>query len=166
MLDDIPWLETNDSGRFKERLIGSQPTVDCVANWYRAQGYEVRVPEISVRPHRGAWRAHSDKGDFFVKMEGSWVPMEVKGRRLDFKSSDDYPFRDGVLVCHCRAFDEANPKPLCIHTVNKARTHVARIFSRTSAQWFTRLIIDGEMDDVQQLCYIAPLACVEFLEMT
>lgn len=164
MLDDIEWLESDDSERFKRRLIESVPTVERIADWYRSQGYEVKVPPISIRPHRGAWRKHSDKGDMFVAME-IWMPVEVKGRSFDFTSRDDFPFRDGAFVCHCRAFDEAHPKPLAIVHTNKARTHVAIIFSYTHTQWRKDWVEDGGMDDVNQHTYVAPLDCIEFLEL-
>lgn len=143
---------------FVSDLLASQTTVTLVERWLRAKGFNVRAPEIKVRPDPSQRMDYSDAGDIIYEER-----LEVKRRQnIDFTSAADYPYRDGVIVDVCHKYDRARPKPIAYVVVNRAGTHAAVIRRDSAKSWARRDIFDkGRTREF----YVAPLDVVTFVQL-
>jgi hypothetical protein len=120
----------------------------------------VTVPPTTVASSYEDRLNHVDGGDLFIQQR-----IEVKVRNLDFTSRDDFPFKDGMLVCAKHSYDNASPKPYAYIYLNKAMTHVALIMSSTAKHWTVKDVKDSRYVESNQLTYECPLEWVTFSKM-
>jgi hypothetical protein len=146
--------------RFVEHLDDSHAGVWTVANWLNSRGNTVIVPPTTVAKSYEDRLNHVDGGDLFIQQR-----IEVKVRNLDFTSRDDFPYKDGMLVCAKHSYDNASPKPYAYIYLNKAMTHVALIMSTTSKHWTVKDVKDSRYVESNQLTYECPLEWVIFSKM-
>ena len=146
--------------RFVDHLDASHAGVWTVANWLNSRGNTVIVPPTTVAKSYEDRLNHVDGGDLFIQQR-----IEVKVRNLDFTSRDDFPYKDGMLVCAKHSYDNASPKPYAYVYLNKAMTHVALIMATTSKHWTVKDVKDSRYVESNQLTYECPLEWVIFSKM-
>lgn len=134
---------TANHARFQKSLIKSHNAVVLVAEWFKANGYEVNIEPLRVSPTFEERQEYSDQGDLYVKMDGQWERIEVKNPKCDFTHLGNFPFRNRLFICQTRAWDRAEPKPHRFYIVNRARTHAAVVDPiATRAQWWEEEVTD------------------------
>lgn len=90
----------------------------------------VRVPPLRIRPAEHLMNKFSDDGDLFFKN----LRFEVKQRRLEFTSIDDFPYDDIIVdVAHAWAKAQQKPYAYIIYSRNLSVKFV--ILGKTSSQW-------------------------------
>lgn len=155
---------------FLQNLADSDEAVDIVGAWLRRLGFAVRKGKLGLNaPTHASWRQYRDGGDLHVQhalVQGT-QRMEVKGRKLRFTGLRDWPFREKtIIVCAQHAWDDAQPKPWWVFSLNEQATLVAALHARSNAGWDTRLVPDKRYGpDYTQLCYLAPLTQARFLPL-
>jgi len=150
----------NDTARFHRHLDDSHSAVWQVGKWLLDRGYRVTIsPHTKCRTH-SEWKEHADDGDLYIDQR-----VEVKHLSCDFTCREDWPFGADFMVCAKHAYDRAVPKPHVFLILNRDRTHVAIVESRSASAWTVEKRRDKRYDDVEQLFYFAPLGCVKFMKL-
>lgn len=115
-------------------LLGSKPSVEAVANYFRKKGYTVEVPEIVVRPDPSVRHLYTDRGDVLVTFTDHQARIEVKGRKDQFTGRFSYK-RNDVLIDTAFKFDKKNPTPLMYFATNHDNTVAIVIPVNTREHW-------------------------------
>jgi hypothetical protein len=168
-------LETNDP-TFVQDLLHShthvqqiaQKITDIFANHPEWQDLfsRVDVPKVQIRPSIDKIHEFSDDGDMFVVFKKGTefieLRVEVKQRKLNFKSVDSFPYKDiNVDVCH--TFDESRTsikkKPIFGYVItNEQSTSILCIPSDTFSEWRKSNDFDRFKNRYRNF-YYAPKSC-------
>lgn len=125
-----------DDPTFVEDLKRSDEIVTRVARWFAARGYQVRKPELRVRPTAEEMASYRDGGDLYACKPGEPESrIEVTARTFDFTCRADYP-HPIMLVDTVHAWNLADPKPALYLRFNCRLTHAAMIDGSTHGQWW------------------------------
>jgi hypothetical protein len=117
---------------FLERLEGSIPAMNKVAEWARGMGKKVVVNRIERAPTRADAPKYSDNGDMTIDGKR----YECKGITKAFTCREDWPLPD-FIVDGKDTYDKKKPKPLGYYTVNQELTHAAFIdVMATRPSWY------------------------------
>jgi hypothetical protein len=144
---------------FVDDLKESQRGVAIVAQWFRARGYEVTVPETHIRPNPDVRMDYSDSGDLFVKQR-----IEVKHRKVDFTCAADFPYPT-ILVDVAHSWDRGNPKAFAYFSLNKAGTHAALILCRDTLEHWIKTEKYDPHAGRKGWYYECPVEHVQFIKL-
>ena len=117
---------------FLRSLSGSQGAVKVAADWLRARGYEVRVPELRVRPAQSQAPAYLDNGDLHVSIDGTWKVVEVK--EIMFCPLRELARTPGrtIIIDNASSFARTNPHGYVL--VDRDRT-IGVVRSESQGEW-------------------------------
>lgn len=145
---------------FVENLIASQPAVEKAAGWLSKFGYEVRVPELRVRPDVSQIAQYSDSGDIHIVQK-----VEVK-QRVDMLFTDRSEFRyRTIIVDTCSSFDRKRPK-LYVYIIGNADMTAAFIVNvpLTQRKWTRVEKYNNKLNRVTEF-YECPVEILEFVRI-
>ena len=115
--------------------------VEFVADYCRARGFDVQVPETRLRRSADELKACANDGDLFVSKagEGDWRTVEVKrwlGRNGQFTGTHDMRFPHSVLVDNSPRHEKPRRYPLWGYFIlNEARTVGLWVHAYTKPYW-------------------------------
>lgn len=146
---------------FLERLDGSIPAMNKVADFLRAQGKTVVVHLPERAPTRSVAHNYSDKGDLTV--DGK--KYECKGIDKSFTCYEDWPLKPHFIVDGKETYDKKKPKPLGYYTVNRELTHavfIDAIATRTS--WYIEKRLVQALQEERDF-YFIPMELLTFFPL-
>ena len=141
------------------RLEASREWIWKSAQLLHRKGFQIQIPRTTKDRQSAEWKGYADDGDLFVMQR-----IEVKHRRIDFTSEEDFPYKSGMIVCAKVPWEKAMPKPHMFICWNKTGTHYAVIMGNTRKSWFTRRLPDSDRINYEQDFLICPLEFVQFRE--
>lgn len=128
-------MNANSYEAFIRRLDKSRMSTFLVAEYLHKRGYTVHIPAFDYRPLGSNWQDHVDNGDLYVwKERDDMLRIDVKHINRQFTCREDFP-HSHIFVADARAIKRADPKPSAYIVVNKAATHIAIIWWKTSSVW-------------------------------
>jgi hypothetical protein len=147
-----------DDPGFVADLHKSQESVWAVARWLGTLGHHVTIRALRIRPAAEQMGEFADDGDIEIVQR-----VEVKARRLDFTSADDYPFPT-IIVDVAHTWDNATPKPLAYVILNRAGTHAAIVYGQTSPKWVKTERFDAGKNRTRTF-YESPVSLAKFFQL-
>lgn len=150
---------------------GAERKEKIACEWLIRMGNEdaVVLPKTYAK-NQSEMMDHLDSGDIRVTLtmfDGTIQRiMGVKGRSIQFTCRQDFPFKDGLIVCSVNSWKHADPKPRGFININEAETHVAIIWDSTFRAWKTKEVTDRRPNrGGTQTDYVCPIHCVQFWDM-
>ena len=80
------------------------------------------------------WKDFKDDGDMCIYKGDKSYRIEVKGLSCDFTNASDWSFKD-FIVCAKHSYDNSTPKPYAYMILNKDKTHMGIVNTRTYLDW-------------------------------
>jgi hypothetical protein len=149
----------SDFDKFMSNLDRSHDAVWQVARWLVSRGNKVTVNTTSKAKSADELQYYTDEGDLYINQR-----IEVKGLGADFTCAEDWAFGENFMVCAKHSYDRSNPKPYSYIYLNKARTHIAILDTKTYSQWTVKKFKDRRYENMVQDFYICPTKLLKFME--
>lgn len=150
--------------KFLDHLDNSTEAVFIVALYLHKKGLDVKIKAVQKANSHKEWKQYKDDGDIFVYKNGKPYRIEVKGLSCDFTSDKDWKFKD-FIVCAKHSYDNAEPVPFSYMMLNKDKTHMAIVKTKTYPSWGVVKRKDSRYKDVTQEFYTCPINNVEWIKI-
>jgi hypothetical protein len=147
-----------DFDKFMTNLDKSHDGVWQVARWLVSRGNKVTVNPTIKAKSSDELQYYVDEGDIYINQR-----IEVKCLSAEFTSAADWPHGENFMVCGKNSYDRSNPKPFSYIYLNKAKTHVAILDTKTYKHWHVKNYKDKRYDNMVQDFYICPTKLLKFM---
>lgn len=153
-------MKTNYS-KFIDHLDESSVGVFTIAYYLYLKGLDVRIGGLRKMKLNESYKDFQDDGDLFVYKDSRKYRIEVKNLSCDFTCAEDWKFKD-FIVCASHSYDFADEKPYAYFILNKYRTHVAIVNSKTNSTWNIVKRTDSRYNKYSQDFYTCDLSLIQW----
>jgi|TARA_R110002020_G_scaffold120147_1_gene273837 hypothetical protein len=147
--------------KFLSHLNNSTEAVFITALYLHNKGLDVRINAMKKAKSHKDWKNFKDDGDMYIYKGDKSYRIEVKGLSCDFTNASDWAFKD-FIVCAKHSYDNSTPKPYAYMILNKDKTHMGIVNTRTYLDWGVVSRKDSRYKDVTQEFYTCPLNKIQW----
>lgn len=148
---------------FVDDLLFSQEAVWIMAKWFSNRGFDACIPATKIRPDPSQRREFSDSGDLFIWQGNKEYKIEVKRRKIEFSSKNDFPYKT-IIVNRTYLWDDADVKPYAHVILNQSGTAFFQVSSDTADRW-TKTIRDNKKANRPMEFYECPIELCGFYKI-
>jgi hypothetical protein len=124
---------TPEHQQFLKRLADSRPAVHAVADWLRARGESVIVPETRYAPSADVHEQYADNGDLFLS-RGRIVEVKQISRCFYFPS--DWPFGHEFFIDTTERIEYFADKRVSWIIVSADYAAIGIVLPETKPNWY------------------------------
>jgi len=147
--------------KFLNHLDNSSEAVFITALYLHKLGLDVRINAMQKAKSHKDWKDFKDDGDMNIYKGNKSYRIEVKGLSCNFTNGSDWSFKD-FIVCAKHSYDNATPKPYAYMILNKNKTHIAIVNTKTYLDWEVVTRKDSRYENVTQEFYTCPLNKIQW----
>jgi len=133
----------------------------------RERGFEVRVPDLVIRPDRDLINEYTDRGDIFVIVGEKELSIEVKSRSIKFYDKDSYPYPT-AFVDRVKTWERKQGNvPACIILVSQITGGMVAVSTSEESRkkWFVSEERDTKRDYVRDYYMVEKEELREFEDL-